>query len=596
VKRGEAKRPRATARAAVMALAIATLLATPIAGAAEEDVLVELHFQPVADAQIAIWIETPAGEFVQDVFVTQATGSLGIGNRSGRWDFLSSWRFPYGPRTGVLPVWAHARGKSYPALVFHDDDPNDLESLGFHENTSSPEPYYCRPLADDEHETISVDTMTCPSPATFQSDKGRFDTSGQMSVYPPRNDLTSYEDGHDHPDVMMLSSLNDLDAVTGATPTGGMPTFVTTVIDADVAAGGPLVAWIEVNLERDENADWSYEREDHFIDPRLSSYGIEYFGQPSIVYSIEFDAMMSEFAGTEAWVGYGDLDGATGTVHPPDGSISESDGSGADRLARYTLNGETFRFGVFSHGPGSGGSGGGGGGDDGGTADDGGSADDGGDDGGTPGWGDCRVHELPAIAEVDLQAPEFDTVEVAFTLPTLDAEVDVRNVRLYYRAGEMPLDDATAGSAVQVVPAPGDCSGDFVSGGRTVCEVRGLFGNHTYQVGARYEDTCGNTSGIAADEITTPAQEFAQVEGFCFVATAAYGAPWADRVAALRYFRDTMLEPSGIGLSFIALYMTYGPQMAAAIDRVPYARVMARMGLLPLTEVARLFTASARRP
>ena len=59
--------------------------------------------------------------------------------------------------------------------------------------------------------------------------------------------------------------------------------------------------------------------------------------------------MMSEFAGIEVWVGYGDLDGATGTVHPPDGSISESDGSGVDRLARYTLNGEMFRFGVFSH-------------------------------------------------------------------------------------------------------------------------------------------------------------------------------------------------------------------------------------------------------
>lgn len=582
------------ARAGAVALVASIVSAPPVARAAEDDVLVELHFQPVAGTQIAIWIATPTGEFVQDVFVTQATGSLGIGNRSGRWDFLSSWRFPYGPRTGVLPVWAHARGRSYPELVFHDEDPNDLESLGFHENTSSPEPYFCRPLAADEHDTISIDTMTCPSPATFQSDKGRFEPSGSMSVYPPRNDLTSYEDGHDHADVMMLSSLNDLDAVTGATPAGAMPTFVTTVIDADVAAGGPLVAYIEVNLERDENADWSYDPDDHFIDPRLASYGIEYFGQPSVVYAVQFDAMQSEFQGTDAYVGYGDLDGATGTLHPPDGTISESDGSGADRLTRYTLNGETFRFGVFSHGPGSGGGGGGGGGGDdggdagGGTADDGGGADDGGDDGGTSGWGSCRVRTLPDLDGVELQAPEFDTAQVAFTLPTLDSEVDVRHVRLYYRAGEMPLDAATAGSAVQVVPAAGDCSGELVSGARAVCEIRGLFGNHTYQVGARYEDACGNASDIAAGEITTPAQEFAQVDGFCFVATAAYGAPWAERVTALRTFRDVALKPSAIGLSFVALYMSYGPQMAAVIDDVPYARVLARAGLLPLTEAARL--------
>jgi hypothetical protein len=551
-----------------------SLAASPAAIAGEDDVLVELHFQPVANAQIAIWLTREDGTFVQDVFVTQATGSLGIGNRPGRWDFLSSWRFPYGPRPQVLPVWAHARGRAYPELIFHDDDTQDLDSLGWHENTSSPEPYFCRPLAADEHDTISTDTMTCPSPATFQSDKGRFEPSGATSPYPPRNDLTSYEDGHDHPDVYMLSALNDLDAFTGATPAGFTPALLTAIVDGEIAKAGPLVAWIEVNLEHDENADWEFDREaDHYVDPRLENFGIEYFGQPSVVYRVPFEPELSEFAGTEAWAGYGDFDGATGTVNPPDDSISTTAGSGADRLQVYSLNGETFRFGVFSHGLGSGAGLGG---------------------GNPPGWGSCQIHALPAMTEVELEAIDFDTVRVHFTLPTLEDDVDVRNVRVYYRAGEMPISVDNASSAIQAVPAPEDCGGDMAPGGTAYCDLRELFGNHTYQIGIRYEDACSNASGIVADEVTTPAQEFAQVDGFCFVATAAYGANWEGRVQALRAFRDAFLKPNALGMSFVALYYGYGPQMASVLDRVPYARVLARQGLQPLADAARLLTLAAR--
>jgi hypothetical protein len=52
-------------------------------------------------------------------------------------------------------VWAHRRGKTYPKLVFHD--PNNDDSLGFHESTSSAENYYCRPLTP---------TSTTSSPST----------------------------------------------------------------------------------------------------------------------------------------------------------------------------------------------------------------------------------------------------------------------------------------------------------------------------------------------------------------------------------------------------------------------------------------------
>ena len=529
--------------------------------------LVELHFKPVPKAQIAVWIEDADGNFVQDVMVTQATGSLGIGNRPGRWDFLSSWRFPYGPRTGVLPVWGHARGRTYPQLTFHDDDPADQESLGWHENTSSPEPYFCRPLSEAENDTISTDTMTCPSPATFQSDKGKF-VPGATTIYPPRNDLTEYEEGHDHPDAYTLSEVNDLDAITSATPMGDRPELVTTVIPASLVGQGPLVAKIEINLEHDENPDWDFSRSgDHYVDPRLENYGVEYLGQPSVVYAVTFDPEQAAFAGTDAYAGYGELDGTSGQLYPPDASISTDGGSGADRLLLYTLNGETFRFGVYSHGPGTGQT----------------PPDDG-------GWGACSIAALPDPQDLELEAIDFDTVRVHFTVPPLDETDGVRDVTLYYRVGDTPLTTANAASAVQKVPPPELCSGDIVPGERAWCDLTELFGNYDYQIGLAYEDECGNVSNVVGDSIRTPAQQFAQVEGLCFVATAAWGAPWAGRVQALRWFRDLYLESNAIGMAFVGFYYYASPPLARAIAAHPLLRAVARVVLAPLTDIARVAT------
>jgi hypothetical protein len=101
--------------AACAPLAALALLGAPrTAAAAEDDLLIELHYKPVANAQIAIWLEDRDGKHVQDLLVTQATGKLGIGNRPGIWNFVGSWRAPYGPRTSVLPIWAHRRAHPYP--------------------------------------------------------------------------------------------------------------------------------------------------------------------------------------------------------------------------------------------------------------------------------------------------------------------------------------------------------------------------------------------------------------------------------------------------------------------------------------------------
>ncbi len=554
----------------VAAVLVPTILwASPSdAVAAEGDTLLEFHFQPVPGAQIAIWLEDADGNFVQDVFVTQATGTLGIGNRPGRWDFLSSWRFPYGPRPGVLPIWAHAREITYPKLVFHDDNPSDANSLGWHENSSSPEPYFCRPLTQVEHDTISTDTLTCPSPAVFQSDKGRF--SDETSVYPPRSDLVEFEAEHDHADARMFSELNDLDTVTGATPAGYTPQLVTALIPADVANGGPLVARIEIHLENDQNGKWAYDREDdHYVDPRLASFGIPYLGQPSVLYEVTFEPANAGFTPTDHYAGYGDLVGDNGEVTGPDDTISTEDGSGADRLQLFTLNERTFRFGVYSHG-----------------SEDGGSGQD-------PGWGSCEDVTLPPMLDVEVEPVDFDRVRVHFTVPDVEG-TDVSAVRLFYRQGDTPLTGDTLSSAIQQIPSAEDCGEALAPGVTTWCEVDELFGSTNYQIGVRYEDRCANSSAVSAMAITTPQQEFAVVEGFCFVATAAYGAPWQNKVQALRWVRDRYLERSPLGQSMVDFYYYASPPLARLIARSDIARAMARQALAPIAEIAELATASER--
>ncbi|MBC8068330.1 MAG: hypothetical protein IAG13_08350 [Deltaproteobacteria bacterium] len=569
------------------------MLFAPLAHGAE-DVLIELHFQPVPNTQIAIWLVDANGTFVQDVFVTQATGTLGIGNRPGRWDFLSSWRFPYGPRPQVLPVWAHARGETYPALRFYDDDPGDFESLGWHENSSSAEPYFCRPLSAGENDTISTDTMTCPSPAVFQSDKGVFD-GPLVSHYPPRNDIVVDDDPGDSPDVPNFAMINDLDAVTGATPSGDDPELVTAIIPKAIAEAGPITAYIEVNLEHDENDAWGYDREaDHFVDPRLSGYGVEYLGQPSVVYRVEFDPLATTFTGTDVYSGYGEWDGSSGELYPPDDSISSSGGSGADRLQLVTMNDETFRFGVYSHGPNSGEDPTGG--DDGGSGVTSGSGsgsgsgtDDAGDGGevGDDGWGGgCELRELPAVEDFELEASGFDRVRVHFTVPTTIEADDLRDVQIYYRTGDMPITADNAASAVQVVPRASECSSELVPGLPTWCEVDQLFGNFDYQIGLRYIDGCSNKSALEAGEVKTEPQEFQTVEGVCFIATAAWGAAWTERVTALRFFRDAWLRQTGFGYAMVEFYYLNSPPLARGIATRPWARAMVRTVLLPFTDIA----------
>jgi hypothetical protein len=553
-------------------------LGTPSAAESPDDeVLLEFHLTPVDNLQIAIWLEDADGNFVQDIFVTQATGKLGIANRPGDFLFLSSWRAPYGARESVLPIWAHRRGKTYPKIVFHDANVSNWTSLGFHESSSSPETYFCRPLTPTEDNNI-IDTMTCPSPATFQSDKGEFGDGFAPSVYPPRNDLTSFDED-DHPThPQMFAALNDLDAVTRATPSAGAYMVAQRIRRGDVPEG-PLVAWIEASLEWDENEDWEFDREDdHWVDPKLAAYGREFLGQPAVVYRVEFDPNVEGFVSVSEYVGYADFDGQTGTLHAPDASISSAGGSGADRLQLRSMFGQSGRFGVYSHGwEVAGGDGDG---------------DTSGDPTGDPTGGGCQDITLPPVANLRIEPSAYDTATATFTIPELPDGTELSRLIAWAKTPEVEVLDPSSATEAMGIPAfcreagEVDCI-DAGPGDEVSIDVPQLFGNYSYTIGVAYEDACTNRSGIAQADITTPVQPFQTLEGQCFVATAAWGAGWTEEVRALRWFRDSFLLDDAIGGALVASYYAYGPVFAKLIAPVPAARATARVMLRPIASIAR---------
>ncbi|WAS91659.1 CFI-box-CTERM domain-containing protein [Nannocystis punicea] len=578
-------------RSLTLPTAVCLLALTPAPAAAEEPVLVEFHFTPVANAQIAIWLEDAQGKYVHDVMVTQAVGKYGIGNRPGIWNFLSSWRAPYGPRVSALPVWAHRRGKTYPKIILHDEDPGDLDSLGFHENTSSDEPYYCRPLSPPEHEIISVDTMTCPSPKAFNSDKGQFDPKGDISWYPPRNDLIAFDPAVDAEEIQTYAELNDLDAVTAATPPGEQAAFVTVMVPPAAMAEAPLTAYIEIGVEADENGSYDFDRDnDHYVDPDLSAYGVEYLGQPSVVYAVPFDPHTKGFRGAVEYAGYGDWDGATGTLHPPDATISAANGSGADRLRVMTKNGETFRWGVYSHGgPGEGGTSGDGESDTGGESDGATGSDGTTEEPPDDGWGSCaQVQTLAPVDDLVLVSESFDRVQVSFRLPPpADPAIALKEVDVFSLASNTPLSEELLGAAHQSTFAAAELN---TTEGLVTVEVGELWADYTYQFAVRYEDACTNRSPLATAQFTTEAQKFQTVDTFCFLATAAWGAPWAAQVAALRAFRDDFLKTTPTGVDLVRFYYAHSPPLARVIAREPLLRGLARVVLQPVADAARLAT------
>jgi hypothetical protein len=497
--------------------------------------LVQIEMTPGHSMQIVVWIEDAAGNYVDTAFITQLTGTYGLGNRPGMMEFNSGYRWPYGRRTSTFPVWAHRHGLVWPLIVFQDGDDGDLShAMG----QSSTERFFCRPIREQE---ALWDTQTCAT--TPYTDKGRLSPT-ETSLYPPRQDI-EFASSIDDEGVKQYENLNPFDAVSRATPPGNESFRVDWQIP-DGLPMGDYVVWVEVSKEFDQNESYDYPEP---VGIPWQEYGVPYRGQPSVVYKVPFSLTpgSATTASTAEYAGYGDPDGIDGEIRPPDATITTGvAGSGASRLQLNVDGDEMYRV---------------------------------------------RVNALPFVSDQEQPgAPDRITVvdaspstaTLSFTAPGDDDTIgNVAGYEVRYLAGaEMSAANFEEGvlASVQMSLAP--------AGEEQTLEIQNLLPRLDYSIGVRAFDECKNYGGIQVVRVTTPELSGGHVDA-CFVATAAYGSLLERDVEMLRRFRDRFLRTHVTGELLVQTYYTFGPALARLIAPSDTLRRAARATLAPLVERVR---------
>src|SRR5688572_3777053 len=150
----------------LVSLAILTVFFGSAGGsrASAQTATIELTFTPIDRAQVAVWVEREDGTFMGTLALTYAVAKAGLGNRPGALQFNSGFRWPYGRREGVLPVWAHRRvtapgAKMWKRVIFQN-----RFSEGDASRTSddmSPDNYYCPSFTRNNSAKEALDAVTC---------------------------------------------------------------------------------------------------------------------------------------------------------------------------------------------------------------------------------------------------------------------------------------------------------------------------------------------------------------------------------------------------------------------------------------------------
>ncbi|MET0343680.1 MAG: CFI-box-CTERM domain-containing protein [Polyangiales bacterium] len=626
--------------------ALVVLSSTPVRTRAQEasQTSVELSFTPTDRAQIAVWVERD-GVFMGTLALTHAVAVAGIGNRPGALQFNSGYRWPYGRREGVLPVWAHRRASAPDARQFRRVIFQNRASEGAASRTNSQpdysvDEYYCLSFKDGrKSREEQLDAVTCAS--VFSSDKGRFLNDADVmagyaepteseqhvgsmrplsatSLYPPRRDVTrcARSGCADHVDVAAYVEqardvMPELDAISRATPESARLAVWNLPIPDAWPMDGEYVLYIEANVEGDYNDVWSAAR---FPTPKLpekawdswsKDYGYPYRGQPSVVYALPFRLSAMEGA-TEVGdaAGYGALEGEDGELRPMDDTISDdpqrAPGSGADRLRK--VRGVRASLQVRSVDP-------------------------------------CSLPEPPDMCGVECSGDDdrecgalvcdpasgtcgsFCTATVA---PERVTELQVTPhpdktkahmwAQLAFRVAES--ERGVAGYDVRVRPEGGDWSPAYTHdstqellpvaldvcsdpdqpsvnrclamqvGTNIAVDLAGLRADTRYTVSVAARDAmCGELGDPALAQFETPERTFTTVSP-CFIATAAYGSPLAREVSALRAVRDRYLASHAPGRMLIDAYYAIGPFFADAVRAHPWLRAGARAVIWPVTSLS----------
>lgn len=658
----------------VMAVAVSAL-APPSNSARAQARRVELTFTPTARAQLAVFVECPDAARFQTLRLTQSVSVRGIGNRPGALQMNSGYRWPYGRREGVLPIWGHRRlahgGAPFRSVIFDEriSEGNASSAGSPNEPPNTHDEYFCLSFTNENSNREHLDAVTCAS--LFSSNKGRYLTDSEQqtgyaepfesapgvgsmralsttSLYPPRRDLPSCSEGNCGNSLDAhgfntdaRASMPEIDAVTMATPSGGVEQRIVFDVPTDWP-DGQCDAYVEINVEGDYNEAFG---PDAFPTPTTpanawdywaGAFGYPYRGQPSVLYRVPFTLAPAGGRWTaSAPEGFGAIHGDNGDIRPTDTSMTDepddAPGSGADRLR--SVNGARLAVRV-------------------------------------PAWDACRQpnppascgHECdigdptscgdglrcteegvcvgmcegvepgssvacggacnpstPSTCEEGLVCAEDGTcvgrcevvtppepvaelklshypnrrlshqyAQLVFTAPT-----STRGIARYeVRVGNEPIVDAASFErALPAVEATMEGAGlelprDALPGEEVASAFGGLLPQLRYYVGVRAFDECNVPSTIAVAEITTHAQYFTTVTP-CFIATAAYGTPMASQVGALRAFRDRFLMSHAPGRALVDAYYRVGPYAADVIRNRPWLRSLVRDLLSPLVAWAK---------
>jgi hypothetical protein len=591
---------------------------------------VELDLTPTAHAQIAIWMESEDGARFATIRLTEAVAYRGIGNRPGATQMNSGFRWPYGRRESVLPVWAHRRvaagGAPFRRVIFAHRGSEGFATRTPGEQRNTDDDYFCLRYDAELGRRDSLDAVSCAS--RFHSNKGRYLTEGDVaagyaepwqrqdgtgtmralplaSLYPPRRDVLVCADC-DHPDVALYADdarrvFPEIDSVTMATPAADVPQRIVFDVPHDWA-NGPYVAWVEVHVEGDYDHAYGPSTEPTPSEPAEGwdvdalEWGYPYRGQPSVIFAIPFTLA----PGGGQWrarepVGHGALGGEDGAIAPIDDSIVDdpigAPGSGADRLL-VDETGNRVRVTV-------------------------------------PGWniceqpsppeacgracetvdgcaeglfcgpdatciGECDVFMAPATMDGLVEASPHPDVSSSHHWAHLRfrAPASARHiVQFEVRVGPQPIvDEASFLRALPAVQPSIDrvellVRADAAEGDVFDLDFGGLTPETRYFVGVRAFDECHVPGPVGAATVTTTPIHFSTVSP-CFVATAAYGSPLAPRVGALRRLRDRHLRNHALGRALVRVYETVGPVAADAIRGHETRRAIVRAALDPIVALA----------
>jgi hypothetical protein len=536
--------------------AVALLLLVCQTASADDARCIDVQFTPTDKLQIVAWIETASGQYLDTLYITQQTGSFGLGNRPGRFDFNSGPMWPYGRRITTFPVWAHRHGHAFPVVLFQNDnlyqtttpfeDPDHCfgltgaayqacgeNALSHPFDQSSRESHFCQPL--QEHEP-GWDTATCATIA--YTDKGRFSADPAfVTGYPPRTDLSRAM--YDSPSVDMYRAMNPFDAVSQPTPVGGTAAHLPW---AASMGDGDYVLWIETAKEQDFNATYSTASYPAPTGFPYATWGVPYRGQPSIVYRVPFSVAASPSEATATtYYGYGAPDGGDGTVHPADATITtDTPGSGGARLELVSAGGSMYRVRI--------------------TIDP--------NQGGSP---------PAAPGSLAASAVHASDVTMAFVAPGIGAQqVAVSGYDVRIRA----FDEMTAANFADSMPVTAHVT-PVAPGALQTFDLEGLLPETDYWVGVRAYDDCHNPGELAISHVRT-AQRTAGAVDACFVATAAYGSILANDVEMLRHVRDAILRTNALGELAVEGYYTFGPAFASVVGDSELVRASVRALLEPI--------------